>query len=65
MLSSIFAIVFVHIIFICNILSLLMFICSKEDFTNLQLVSGLWRGELIKTETQSYILYLHLFFALV
>ena len=42
-----------------------MFICSKEDFTNLQLVSGLWRGELIKTETQSYILYLHLFFALV
>ena len=59
------AIVFVHIIFICNILSLLMFICTEEDFISLHLGSGLWQGELIKTETQSYILYLHLFFALV
>ena len=39
MLSSIFAIVFVHIICICNILSLLMCICTGEDFISLQLVS--------------------------
>jgi len=39
MLSSIFAILFVYIICICNILSLLMFLYTGEDFTSLQLVS--------------------------
>jgi hypothetical protein len=38
-MSSFFALAFVHIICICNILSSLMFICTREDFISLQLVS--------------------------
>jgi hypothetical protein len=34
-----FTIVFVYIICICNILSLLVFICTGEDFIGLQLMS--------------------------